>query len=987
LAALAPYAFLLADTGQTEKVSYGKDIAPIFKAHCASCHSGETAARNLDLSSGKALLKGRTVVAGNPAASVLLQRIKGLGGKKQMPLGFPALSAEDTAKVERWISEGAKLDDAVAVHWAYVAPAAPKVPALSSAWVRNPIDAFVLERLKKEGLRPSPPASKEVLLRRVTLDLVGLPPTPAEMDAFLADKSPQAYEKVVDRLLASPHYGEKQARGWLDLARYADSHGYEKDLRRSAWKYRDWVIAAFNRNMPYDRFSVEQLAGDLLPNATVDDKVATGFHRNTMFNEEGGVDQEEAHFSVILDRVDTTATVWLGSTLACARCHDHKYDPFSQKDYYRMAAFFSNTTVYPRGPKDIGEEKWFEAEIPVPSDEQAKQKAQLQTQIAHAEDALKAPDPALDAAYERWKVSATTVPTWTAVRPTIASGPEGTRLTVASDGTVLASGKNPDQAQYELNLPPADRPITGIRIEALPHESFAGMGPGRSDGGNFVVTGVRVSSASGALKIGAAQADYVQKGFGVDRLALNDLGTGWAVSGETGKPHQLVLALASPLPAGASFSLRLQCDSKYPQHTLGQFRVTVTSAEDPLTGALPAKVRQLVETKDRTEAQESELRAYYRSISPLLFDVRQNLAAWRSELDALGRQIPTALVMEEKPATGPLTTFVRRRGEFLAKTEEVSAGTPAILPKLNKAVANRLDLAKWLVDPKNPLTSRVEVNRIWESYFGRGLVETSEDFGTRGTSPTHPELLDWLAVKFVKSGWNMKAMHRLIVMSSTYRQSSNATPALIAKDPQNLLLARGPRFRMEAEAIRDAALAASGLLNPELGGPSVFPYQPDGVWDSPYSGESWMASQGKDRYRRSLYTFWKRTSTYPVFTAFDATSRESCTVRRIRTNTPLQALTLLNDKEMMEAAVALGKRMRSAAQADDARLAAGFRMCTGRRPTPAEVTRLKALLTKLKSRYAQDAADAKKLGPTPADAAWAMVGNVLLNLDETITKG
>ncbi len=680
-----------------------------------------------------------------------------------MPMGLPALSATDTDAIKAWIKAGASFDKgAPRKHWAYIAPVKPKVPELRSTWVHNPIDAFVLARLKDEHLRPSPEASRETLIRRVTLDLTGLPPTPQEVDAFVFDRRADAYDRLVDRLLASPHYGEKQAQGWLDLARYADTDGYEKDLRRTNWKYRDWVIDAFNRNLPYDQFTIDQIAGDMLPDATVDDRIATGFNRNTMFNREGGVNQQEAHFAVVEDRAETTATVWLGSTLGCARCHDHKYDPFLQRDYYKMVAFYNNTQVYPEGPQDVGEEKWFEGALSLPTPEQKSDQTRLVAKIASLQAEIKA-----SASKEK-------------------------------------------------------------------------------------------------------------------------------------------------------------------------------SAE---------------------------------------------LAATQKQLDALNGQIQTALTLAEKPVSGPLTEWVRHRGEFTSRTEQVTAGTPGVLPPLKTARADRLALAKWLVAKDNPLTARVEVNRLWEECFGRGIVETSEDFGTRGSPPTHPELLDWLACKFMSEDWNLKSMLRLIVTSATYRQSSDATPLLIERDPRNLLLARGPRFRLDAETIHDEALAASGLLSPKIGGPSVYPSQPEGIWDSPYSGDRWTLSQGDDRYRRGLYTFWKRTAPYPAYMAFDATSRETCTVRRIRTNTPLQALALLNDDFMMQASRALGKRMQRAGTNDPARLTEGFRFCTARRPKPAELTRLKALLVKLKTRYSERPKDAAKLGADPSDAAWVLVGNVLLNLDETITKG
>ncbi|RYG34373.1 DUF1553 domain-containing protein, partial [bacterium] len=942
--------------------------------------------------SGATLLKSKSVVPGDPAASELVRRLKGLGDKPAMPMGFPPLSKADIAKVERWIAEGATLDNAVAPkHWAYVAPVRPAVPDLKSTWVRNPVDAFVLQRLKKEGLSPSPTASRETLLRRVTLDLTGLPPTPVEIDAFLADKRPDAYERAVDRLLASPQYGVKQARGWLDLARYADTNGYEKDVRRTAWLYRDWVVNAFNANMPYDRFTIEQLAGDLLPNATLDDKVATGFNRNSMFNEEGGVDQEEAHFNVILDRVDTTATVWLGSTLACARCHDHKYDPFSQKDYYKMAAFYSNTTVYPRGPKEVGEEKWFEAEVPIRTSEFVLKESALKAKIAAANTELSRPTPERIAAFGRWEESARILPVWAPARPSTATakGDGGVggnpQMETLADGSVRAGGPNPDRATYVLELPASAELTTGLQLEVIPDEALPNRGPGRAPNGNFVLSQMIVEADGKPVGLASSMADFVQNTHNIEELLTKHAEKGWAVHPSLGKPHRMTVALATPVEAGRPIRVTLACVSDPPLHTLGRFRISRTSAPAPFAGYVPDEVRSY--WKKPVTSGPNPAWDYFVSIDPAAREPRLKLKALEAELQSLQAQVPTALIMEEKPAKGPLTAFVRHRGEFLTKAEEVTADTPTILPKLNKARANRLDLANWIVSPSNPLTARVQVNRMWEGIFGTGLVETTEDLGTRGNKPTHPQLLDWLATEFMAKGWDMKAMTKLIVTSNTYRQSSNATPKLLEKDPTNLLLARGPRFRLEAETIRDSLLASSGLLSRKTGGPSVFPYQPEGAWNNPYNGELWMRSEGDDRYRRSLYTFWKRTSPYPAYMAFDATSREICTVRRIRTNTPLQALTLLNDQEMMEAASALGQRMRSTKGDVSAQISAGFRLCTGRAAKPSERERLTALLTKLRQRYEAKPEDVKKLGTgSPEDAAWTMVGNVLLNLDETITK-
>jgi len=646
-----------------------------------------------------------------------------------------------------------------------------------------------------------------------------LPPTLAEVDAFTTDKSKDAYEKLVDRLLASPHYGEKWARLWLDLARYADTHGYEKDPKRSMWPYRDWVINAFNTNMPFDEFTVEQIAGDMLPNATEEQKVASGFHRNTMFNTEGGVDPEQSRVETIVDRVNTTATVWLGSTLACAQCHTHKYDPFTINEYYRMFAFLNNAD---------------EPQMDAPSAAQQAKQEKLQADIARLEAGLKKQTPELAAAQTDWEKSFTKI--------------------LIENSTTEAS-----------NTPPVIRKIVAR-------------------------------------------------------------------------------------PAG-----------------------------------------------ERDESDKVALASYFRSNSPALKPIRDQLAEAHKQAEGLKKEIPTTLVMQERAQ--PRETHVMVRGNFMNLGDKVTPGVPAILPPLPAGQpANRLTLARWLVLQENPLTARVTMNRFWGQYFGHGIVETVEDFGTQGERPTHPELLDWLATEFMRRNWDMKAMHKLIVMSATYRQSSRTTPELVERDPDNRLFARGPRFRVPAETVRDIALEASGLLSPKIGGPSVFPYQPDGIWTQIYSGDQWAISKGEDKYRRGLYTFWRRTSPYPAFMSFDAPSRELICTRRPRSNTPLQALTTLNDPSYVEASEALARRMMMETKGDASdRAVYGFRLCVARAPKKGELERLLKLYNDELARYQGDEKSAEKMATSELGkvaektdmrelAAWTVVANVLLNLDETITK-
>jgi hypothetical protein len=1022
-----------------------------MKAHCTSCHTGASASANLDLTTIAGIR--RVLVPGSSNKSVLIERLRGTKGA-QMPMGFAPLPKATIERIAAWIDQGATFEATQTKHWAYVKPVKPKVPFQKErqstrkdkwVWFYNPIDSFVLQRLRKEGQKPSPEAPREILLRRVYLDLIGLPPTPKQLDAFLADRRPDAYDRVVDSLLKNPHYGERQAEPWLDLSRYADSDGYEKDLNRTIWKYRDWLIDAFNRNLPYDKFTTEQLAGDLLPNPTIDQLVATGFNRNTMFNREGGVDQEDAHYNVVLDRVNTTSTVWLGSTLQCSRCHDHKYDPFTQRDYYRMAAFFANSVIRPEGSNQIGEEKWFESEIKVPTPKQEAEQRKLKSQIAEIERRMKLWNPELQRSFEQWIKSAQHGPAWTVLTPTSVTAVNGTTFTTDEFGVITAGGSVPMTDDYTVCGKAGLTRINGIAIETIASKSLPSGGPGRADNGNFVISAVKLTVANKNGVLSRAVADFDQRDNGADKVNGKDPNFGWAVYGATGKSHEIVFDLREPLDVEPDDTVQVVIAQRWPggKHTVGKFRVSLTNSEHPVSLTVPTKIRALMAMPEEDAAAKA-LQEYFQTIAPEFDADRERLKGLIQSLKALESSIPTTLVMRDKPTPGPLTAYIHNRGEFLNPTELVTTGYPMVLdtpssispaqnsdeakdvnaemmrgqavegsaetktsqlrvapdtkgavphindnnrPGLTGPRLNRLDLAKWLVSRNNPLTARVQVNRMWEQFFGRGLVETSEDFGTQGSRPSHPELLDWLACEFMDKGWDMKSMVRLIVTSRTYRQKSSGTAATIARDPQNVLLGRGPRVRLDSETIRDNMLAASGLLSSKMGGPSVYPPQPAGVWDTPYNGESWMESKGEDRYRRGLYTFIKRSSPYPSFLSFDSTSRESCTVRRIRTNTPLQALALLNDQACIEAAKALGKRMTKEGGANNEnRLSYGFRLCTGRRPNPPELSRLSQQLTKLTSKNSKDTEASKKIGDTPTEAAWAMVGNVLLNLDETVTK-
>ena len=1016
-------------------VDFVRDIQPILQTHCYECHGPKKTKHGLRLDLRASAMKGGetglAIVPGNSEKSLVVRRLLGLDGEDQMPKDKDPLARAQIELIRAWIDQGAvwpetadappasAAKDEPPQHWAYRPPIRPALPAVrTAAWVRTPIDRFVLARLEKEGLSASPEASLETLVRRLSLDLIGLPPSPKEVDEVVADAARDgkdtAYERLVDRFLASPHYGERWARPWLDLARYADSHGFEKDLPRVMWKYRDWVIDALNRDMPFDQFTVQQIAGDMLPNATIDQLIASGFNRNAMTNEEGGIDPEEAHYEVLVDRVNTTATVWLGTTLGCAQCHDHKYDPFSQRDYYRMMAFFSNSDYEVRKLGDGT--KFSEAMIDVPTPEQEAKRKTIQAEIDRLDEELKTATPALERAQTIWEGSTKLEASlrWQVLTPKRLDATGGVTLTPVStdaaagtphDGSVMASGANPGDTVYTIDAVTTLPRVTAIRLEALPDPSLPKGGPGRDVYGNFQMNGIEIQNERGPQKIKAIKADDSAGGANFDSFFPKTLPRdasaprGWRIDAsreETRLARQIVFTLATPIAGPTRLQIRLKHQGGPVGQALGRFRLSVTSSSNPQRIVeIPAKLRPIlaIAPHDRTEKQRTDLATFYRTVAPSLKPARERRADLAKELKALG--IPSALVMRERTSYERPSAFVRRRGSFMDKREKVYAGVPEILQPLREdQMPNRLGLAYWLVDERNPLTARVAVNHAWEQFFGRGLVETSEDFGTRGTPPSHPELLDWLATELVQQKWSMKALHKLIVMSSTYRQSSGASAALIERDPYNRLLARGARFRLDAEMVRDTVLATSGLLSPKIGGPSVFPSQPDGIWDIPYSDEKWIPSEGEDRYRRGLYVFIRRSAPYPSFLTFDATSRERCTVRRVRTNTPLQALTMLNDEAFFEAARALAARvLREPVSATD-RATFAFRLVLSRTPSPTELDRIVASYKKELERFRGDAAAAARVVKgyavdevDPAEqAAWTLVANALLNLDETLTK-
>jgi len=1165
-------------------VDFQREVRPILSRYCFKCHGPDEGSRkgNLRLDLRESALQPaksgeRAVVPGRPNESELIRRVFAVDPDDVMPPPETkqSLSAAEKETLRRWIASGAEYQP----HWAFVQPRQVPPPKVrNKRWPQNEIDHFVLARLEQEGLKPSPRADAHTLVRRVYLDLIGLPPTPEEVAEFVHDRSPGAYESLVDRLLASPHYGERWARRWLDLARYADTNGYEKDRPRSIWPWRDWVIKSLNEDLPFDQFTIKQIAGDMLPGATIEDRIATGFHRNTMLNEEGGIDPLEFRYHAMTDRVATTGTTWLGLTTGCAQCHTHKYDPITHTEYFQFMAFLNNAD---------------EPEIDLPDEGVAARRREIEARIAKLTGELP----------EKFPVSGIR---WAALRPVQAQA-EHSKPELQGDDSVLFAGETPDQETYTITLETDPGEITHLRLEALADERLPNKGPGRAPHGNFVLSEVKVfaapkndptalrvvglkqatadfsqpefpvthaidgksdtgwavdgpgdwnvtrtatfalaeplrmaggarlivrleqshgsqhtlgrvrlsvgseakddrplasrrqealdaafndwlrrergravrwqtlkpvklaanlalltpqpdgsifasgdqsktdtyelafrlpagvravrleaipderlpahgpgatyyegpkgdfflgefqlSSKGRPLKFTDASESYAKNNFGNNpvnaRLATDgDPQTGWSCAGRFGERHEAVFVLAEPLAEAADAELKMLFGRHY-ACPLGRFRLSFTTDGQASARALPDDIQQLLTVPEArlTAEQRERLRRQFLLSAP-------ELAAARAEIEKLRKSLPaypTTLVMRERPPENPRPTQRHHRGEFLAPKEAV---TPAVLKVLHPLQpdmpANRLGFARWLVAPENPLTARVTVNRQWQAFFGQGLVRTLGDFGLQGDSPTHPELLDWLAVEFVKDGWSLKRLHKRIVMSATYQQDSRVTPPLLAKDPNNQLLARAPRVRLEAELVRDLALRVAGQLSPKIGGPSVFPPQPASVTaEGVYQGKAWDESTGEDRYRRGLYTFTKRSAPYAMFATFDAPSGEACVARRDVSDTPLQALTLLNDTVIVEAAQAIGRMMAAHEGTVESRVEYLFVRFLARPPTRDERARLVEFLAAQKARLQAGELDAAKLagkgeGDVIERAAWAALARALFNLDEVITKG
>ncbi len=1123
-------------------VSFNNDIRPLLSNGCFRCHgpdeNTQEAGLRLDTFAGATADNNgvRAIVPGDPDASELLYRLTSHDADEVMPPpeAGERFAEEDVALIRRWIEEGAEYER----HWSYTRIERPAVPEVAGA-SENPVDAFLLQRLRSEGLEFAPEADRATLARRAALDLTGLPPTPGEVAGFVADPHPDAFGRYVDAQLAKPGFGEHWARMWLDLARYADSAGYADDPARTIWGYRDWVIRAFNANMPFDQFTIEQIAGDLLDTPTIDQLVATGFHRNTQTNNEGGTDDEEFRNVAVVDRVNTTMATWMGTTMTCAHCHTHKYDPISQRDYFEMFAILNQTE-----DRDRRDEA---PTVGVFSADQVAERAALEAELATLRGALAEPTAERQAAMRAWAAGlADEEARWSPVAVTRIEADSGATFTDLGDSSWLVGGEGAETDIYVIEAEVGEAPITALRIEALPHASLSHWGgPGRN--GNFVLNEIALDSglrsdarrarylriehggggkflhlaevqafdtrgenvaangeasqssdyrgAAAARAIdGNTEGDYNQgsvshtgegdpapwwevdlgaeidlsrivvwnrtdgevrqrlrgarlrlldaergevwsgmveeaperertftldgaqsatfagasstfdqAGFEVGKAVDGDArgNSGWAVGGQLGRAHSAVFELQRPLPGGP---LRLTLKQSYAEHALGRFRISVATDPAPHR-ALPHGVAAAlaVPEGERDEAGRTVIWNHFVSIDPFTERVRQQIAAAEQGLNSL-EPATTVPVMRELAPDRQRETFIHLRGNFRAPGDKVQPGLPGAFfewETVGDEQPDRMDLAKWLVHRDNPLTARVTANRYWEKLFGIGIVPTSEEFGSQGEPPTHPELLDWLAAEFIEGGWDTKAMLKLLVTSRAYRQDSRVSPELAERDPDNRLLARGPRFRLSAEMVRDQALAVGGLLSDKMYGAPVRPPQPDlGIKAAFGGGIDWKTSAGEDRYRRGIYTTWRRSNPYPSMAAFDAPNREVCTLKRDRTNTPLQALVTLNDPVYVEAAQSLARRMAEAARAGQSAAAGidrGFELCLLREATPGESGRLLGLFREALGQYREQPELAAKmatdpLGPLPEGmdapelAALTLVANVLLNLDEFLMK-
>ena len=931
VALLASLVFTAHSLKAAEPVSYNKDVRAILSDNCFACHGPDQETREADLRLDLPS-NGSPTNAGSMDRKVghdVIERIFTTDPHLRMP---PAsankpLSKRDQQTLQRWIQHGGKYQR----HWAFEPINKPQPPAVSQdKWCQTPIDHFILNKLQQRGLSPAERADRITLIRRLSLDLIGLLPTPDQVDAFAADDSPKAYDQLIDSLLASDHYGERWGRHWLDQARYADSNGYTFDNPRTMWPYRDWVINAINQDMPFDQFTVEQLAGDLLPDATIEQQIATGFHRNTLINEEGGTDAEQFRVESVIDRTNTTGEVWLGLTVGCAQCHNHKFDPISQQDYYGLYAFFNSTEDRNnRGPEvtasNPGQQRISEIDRELA---RLAQEAKLAKQTAGKEN-------------ETLK--------WSVIDPIRQKADSGADFKRLDDQSLLVSGANAVEESYHVTYQIPASKIAALRLETLEHDSLPSYGPGRAGNGNFVLADVVLRAADGTeIPLNSfAVAEHSQSGHHISRAVDNDPHTGWAINGSQGNIARWAhFTLETPYQAerATELSLTLRFWQGSSPYNLGRFRL-LTAATVPANANL---------TNHKIEALKQE---------------KKSLESKRVR----------AMVMRE--LAKPRPTHLLIRGDFLRPGDPVAPTLPQhLLSSTAQESKNRLDLAKWIVDPNNPLTARVFVNRVWQQYFGKGLVETVEDFGSQGTAPTHPELLDWLAAEFIESGWSMKSLHRMIVRSAVYQQASSDRHEVNEVDPLNHLLGRQNRLRVDAEIVRDLSLSAAGRLTRTIGGPSVHPPQPAGVYAFTQKKKSWPTSTGPDRYRRTMYTFFYRSSPHPLLSVFDTPRFNVTCTRRSRSNTPLQSLMVANDPGLYEMHEALADRVIKEKTDTTARIKHAFQLCLCRHPSDDEVDFLTHFLNEQEAQFkAASESDPERM-------AWIALSRVLMNLDEFITR-
>lgn len=1054
----------LAAASAADEIDFNRDIRPILSDKCFQCHGPDekVVGDGLRLDQRESALEFGAIVPGKPGESELVSRIESDDLDTRMPPAESekSLTPGEIKKLKQWIREGGKF----AQHWAFVKPRLPDLPTVQNTkWVNNPIDRFILAKLAKHDLQPAPRADKVTLIRRLALDLTGLPPTPEQVSKFLADTSPNAYETLVDEFLSSPHYGERMAINWLDYARYADSNGFQSDGSRDMWAWRDWVIQAYNQNMPFDQFTVEQIAGDMLPQATPQQIVATGFNRNHRLNGEGGFIPQEWFVETVIDRVETTGLTWLGLTFNCCRCHDHKFDPISQKEFYQLFAYFNScdeTGVLGNGGKNGVNTPPI---LRIPTVEQKIQMSKLIAQQRQTEAEKKQLEKNLLAYLADWEKQLNSgelrPASWNFVAPNSVISQQGAKLVKQSDESWLATGKSPRQDTYEIVFDGTVTKFSGFLLEVFPHSSMPNQSLGRGSNGNFVLTSIEAEIHRGSkiepINFRRIQADFSQENWparSVKTSANANNSKGWAIAGFDPKnrvPRRIMFVAdrsysldAKPVSAATATSssdrsqrtrtpkkakpdaiktrlvIRLLQKSQFAAHTIGRFKISLGSREpDSLSlsdAALPTDIATILKSdrSKRTAAQNQRLVTYFRNhVDNPLRAVSQKLVNIEQAMANLESSFGSTMVMKEGKVR---QAFVLTRGEYDKPGEKVSRGLPAILPPLPKNEPNnRLGLARWLVNRENPLTARVWVNRQWEMFFGTGIVKTSENFGSQAEYPSHPELLDWLAIQFMNGRdlprirgqkaqpWDMKAFQKLILMSATYQQSSHVSTAQFEQDPENRFCGRASRFRLSGELIRDQALAVGGLLVPKIGGPSVRPYMPPGVWSETtrYGNlRQYKADQGAGLYRRTLYTIWKRTAAPPTMLMFDAPNREACTIKRSKTNTPLQALSLLNEVTFVEAARGLANRMAAEPQrSSEESIAAGFQIAVSREPTTKELAILVDGFAADLQHFRKHPGEAEaliKVGNFPNRAnvdastlaAYILTANIILNLDEFVTR-